>query len=199
MGKLVAGGLLGSLAVAALTTLFVGSCGGQALGGRGGSGGSAGTFAGSGGGAGAIAGSGGVAGAAGQSSGLGGGGPIDCGAILDLPPILTIVDGSTGAPVCDPTFVVELDASTAVQATSYRCLAADRIGCPVISTTDGQPPPCVFLLYGLFETGQSYTVAVSAPGYLTSQVAGVAGGQAATCGFPFVAPSQLTVSLFHEN
>jgi hypothetical protein len=140
-----------------------------------------------------------VAGAGGQSSGLGGGGPIDCGVLEELPPVFTVVDGSTAAPICDATFVVELDASTSVQATTYRCSAADRIGCPVISTTDGQAPPCVYLLYGLLQTGQSYTVAVSAPGYLTSVVTGVTEGQAATCGFPFLAPSQLTVGLFHEN
>lgn len=123
------------------------------------------------------------------------GGPVDCGVLEELPANITIVDASNGSPICDPTFAVELDGSTSVQVVGYRCLAANSIGCPAIPTTDGQPQPCVFIVYGLHQTGHSDTLAVGAPGYLTTQVANVAGGQAATCGFPYVAPSQLTVKL----
>ena len=187
MSKLGMDWLVRSLAMAASAALFFAGCGSQTLGGGGGGTG------------GIISGSGGVPGAGGASSGLGGGGPIDCGTIEDLPAVFTIVDGVSGDPICDPTFAVERDASTAVQATAYQCLGATPFGCPAVPTTDGQPQPCVFIVYGSFVTGQSYTVAVSAPGYLTSQVAGVTGGQAATCGFPYEPPSQLTVALFKEH
>jgi hypothetical protein len=193
---------------AGMTSASAGVAGTTATGGIGGTtsagAGAAGTAAASGGIGGTAAATGGMPGAGGASSGLGGGSPIDCGLIGPLPPILTIVDGATDNPICDATFTVETnaDASTAPDAGAYRCDGTTSYGCPAFSTTD-VPQPCVFALLGLAiasaSPANSYTVAVGAPGYLTTQVTDVAGGRAAICGFSPETPSQLTVMLFHEN
>jgi hypothetical protein len=208
----------GPLVLAAYAALFLGNCGGESLNGSGtggtgnktgqggfldgvggngggGNGGNAGD-GGNGGstGTGNAPGTGGVGGGGVGGDGIGTGGDIgDCNVIIAYPPILTIIDGSTGNPICDPTFaLVDGSASSPMVITNVQeCDGTSGVPCPG-SPGETQPGPCRFILNGLGGPIFS-TVEVSAPGRITSEVVGVAGGVGGCV--PYQAPAEFTVSL----
>jgi hypothetical protein len=145
------------------------------------------------GGAGGLAGSGGAAGAGGIGSGgrVGTGG---CNSIVFEPPVLNVFDAQTGAPVCDPTFAILVQAdggSMSEDAFGYPCTPSSY-DCPAFH--DGGAT-CPFKLLALDQDLTGSTVEVSAPGYETREVSDVAGGSRSGCGLFFDAPSYLDVKL----
>jgi hypothetical protein len=118
----------------------------------------------------------------------------------ELPPILTIVDATTGAPICDATFNAVLVGDAAGVTTDpnpHRCDGTTSFGCPAFSTTDSSQP-CAYALVGLGYVDArigSYSVVARAPGYIPGLVVGITGGRTASCGFPQEAPTQVTVKL----
>jgi hypothetical protein len=193
------------------TALFLGNCGGESLNGSGAGGTTGGTTGratggttGEGGfldGAGGLTGTGNAPGSGGLATGgVGGdwggaGGDIGvCNAIIVYPPVLTIVDGASGNPVCDPTFaIVDVNASNPIVIADVQpCDGTSGVTCPG-SPGEEKPGPCRFILNGLGSSSVG-TLEVSAPGYLSSEVLGVSGGVGGCV--PYRAPSQLTVSLW---
>jgi hypothetical protein len=160
-----------------------GGASGSTGGGGGAAGGSGGT---AGGGSGGVTdGGAGMSGAAGSGGGGGNGitdggadaggasgtgGPTDahadCGAILLLPPIVTVAADDDGSPICDATFTVltgpDGGASTKSAAAS---VCGSNVSCPNDSQ-DAGPPVCRFQLFGLVAFPvESYGVQVSRAGF----------------------------------
>jgi len=97
----------------------------------------------------------------------------DCAAVHGLPPIVTIVDATTGAPICDPTFKIEWPDGSAVGSTDgmpYGCGQTKDFDCP--GPRDGGVAPCAFALLALSDNfyGMSIEVEVSKAGYQTAVV-----------------------------
>lgn len=123
-----------------------------------------------------------------------------CGAILEIPPLVTVVAAGDSTVVCDATFqVLEWpDAGPVPPADGTPELCSGTLmlgGCPP-PPLDGGHGPCSYVLEGLFGDGLglplTYTVRVSEPGYApqTIQVSTGVGGCA-----PPVAASSTTVTL----
>jgi hypothetical protein len=204
----------GTVVLATYAALFLGNCGGESLNGSGTGGATGNTTGGTTGnttggnsgyggfldGAGGSTGTGNVRGTGGLSTGgVGGdwggaGGDIGvCDAIITYPPVLTIIDGSTGNPICDPTFaLVDGNASSPMVITNVQeCDGTSGVPCPG-SPGETQPGPCRFMLNALAGPSVS-TVEVSAPGRISSEVVGVTGGVGGCV--PYLAPAEFTVSL----
>jgi hypothetical protein len=188
--------------LAMYAALFLGNCGGESLNGSGtggttrGTTGQGGSLEGSGGvpGTGNAPGTGGLSTGGVGGDGVGAGGDIgDCGVIIAYPPVLTVVDGSNGTPICNPTFaIVNVNASNPIViADVVECDGTSGLACP--GSPGEQPGPCRFVLERLGSSSVG-TLEVSAPGYLPFEILGVAGGVGGCV--PYRAPSQVTVSLF---
>jgi hypothetical protein len=100
--------------------------------------------------------------------------PPMCGAIELIPPAITVKTES-GSSTCDPTFtLVGADASPSTLSVT-RC-PSDVAGCPTGTTKES----CTFVLFGFaggsIDSGGTYTVAVSEPGYETTVVKDVFSG-----------------------
>jgi hypothetical protein len=97
----------------------------------------------------------------------------DCAAVHGLPPIVAIVDATTGTPICDPTFTVEWPDGSAVGSKDgmpYGCGQTKDFDCPGPSA-DGGSAPCAFALLALsYVYGMNLEVEVSKPGYETTTV-----------------------------
>jgi hypothetical protein len=127
---------------------------------------------GSGGAGGSVGGSGG-AGHQGTDAGAGIGGnegidaKADCASAAFLPPILTVVDAITGAPICDPTFAFDLpDGGVGPNETPFSCGQSKEMDCPAAGS-DGGLVACAFALFTTYDV----TVEVSKVGYETASVA----------------------------
>ena len=192
----------GALALAAYSALFLGNCGGESLNGSGTGGqgggvpttGAGGSLDGTGGTIGTLGpiggGSGGDGPASGGTTGAGG----DCQLIIEYPPVVTVVDGSNGSPICDPTFAVaEVNADNPMVIVEVEaCDGASNLLCPG-APLDAGPGPCRFALTGLGDSGVR-RLEVSAPAYLPSTASNVMGGfEGCTSS---AAASQITVALF---
>lgn len=115
----------------------------------------------------------------------------DCGAIASFPPILTVVDVMTGAPICDPSFSVVHCTYDPGPISSFPCGVGDCSS----SSPDGAPPPCQFLLKLAPSVGaNSCTLSVTAPGYATTTVDGVVSGIGG-CVPTMIPGSNITVTL----
>ena len=203
----------GTVGLAMYAALFLGNCGGESLNGAGTggtpgqtTGGTTGTTGGNTGEGGSLQGSGGSTGT-GNARGTGGlatggnggdwggaGGDIGgCRAVVIYPPVLTVVDGANGAPICDPTFaIIDLNASNPIAISDVQeCDGTSGVACPG-SPGETQPGPCRFLLNGL-DSASVNALEVGAPGYASVEVDGVSSGVGGCV--PYRAPSQLTVAL----
>jgi hypothetical protein len=206
--RLFLGFFLGSLVVATLGPLALG-CSNETLGGSG-AGGKTGTGGYFGGGVGGTTGTGasfgGATGTGASTLGFGGttgdggiggdGTGGECQAIMPEPPIFTVFDVSTGAPICDPTFTV-LDVSAGgiipgAMEGAYPCDGMGLYGCPA---SDGGTAPCQFALeaIGDMPLTSHYTIEVSAPGYSAATAYEVTSGQLG-CGINLPA-SHITLDL----
>lgn len=150
--------------------------------------------AGSGGMAGALGGGGGLAvgGAAGHGIGVvsGTGG---CNAISLYPPVVTVVDATSGAPICDATFVA---VSSSGSLGAVACDGATTTPCaPAVAIVPGDSAVCRFELEA-FTTGSGEVLA-GAPGYLASTPFAVYGGEGGCV--PYVAAAQVIVALTPEG
>jgi hypothetical protein len=116
---------------------------------------------------------------------------FDCGAIELLPPIVTVVDAVTGAPICDPTFVVDWPdgGSTSGNGMPLACSQSMFAGCPG-PPDGGGAAPCAFAL-AIFDA-HNVSVEVSHAGY-ENAVVQVSSGQGGCV--PTVPASHLTVEL----
>jgi hypothetical protein len=90
----------------------------------------------------------------------------DCGAITLYPPVITVQDAVTGAPICDPTFTVDWPDGGAgsKDGMPYACGQSMDLGCP--GPPDGGTAPCAFALVALSAPGTK-NVEVTKPGYDT--------------------------------
>jgi hypothetical protein len=94
----------------------------------------------------------------------------DCAAIELLPPIVSVVDAVTGAPICDPMFNVDWpDGGTGGprDGAPFACGQSMDDHCPG-PLDDGGARPCAFAL-GIFYAS-NVNVEVSKPGYATASV-----------------------------
>jgi hypothetical protein len=101
----------------------------------------------------------------------------DCGAILYVPPVITVQLSSPSPAGCDATFSTYDPTSHTVGATidATLCNGAPKDwGCPA-STTEIPAGACVYALGGFEGTG-SVSVLVSEPGYVPAQIDDVSGG-----------------------
>lgn len=206
--------LRGSVVLAMYATLFLGNCSGESLNGSGTGGTTGNTTGGTTGnttgghtgeggfldGAGGSTGTGNRPGTGGLATGGGGGdwggagGDIGgCDVFFTYPPVLTVVDGTNGDPICDPTFaLIDVNASSPIAVTNVQqCDGTSGVACPG-SPGETQPGPCRFLLNGL-DSSRVSALEVSAPGYLSFEVDGVSVGVGGCV--PYRAASQLTVAL----
>lgn len=202
MRKVGTSWLAGSLALAAYVALFLGNCGGESLNGSGPGGprsglpttGAGGSLDGTGGGRGTlgplVGGSGGDGTPSGGSTGAGG----DCELIVEYPPVVTVVDGSNGAAICDPTFaIVDVNADNPIVITDVEaCDGTSNLLCPG-APADAGPGPCRFALNGLGDSSV-HVLQVSAPAYLPSIAYDVTGGFQGCASS--AAASQITVPLY---
>jgi hypothetical protein len=202
MSKIGSSGFGGALALAAYATLFLGNCGGESLNGPGtggqGSGlpttGAGGSLDGTGGTRGTLGpllgGSGGDGTPSGGTTGAGG----DCQLIVEYPPVVTVVDGSNGHSICDPTFaIVDVNAANPIVIADVEaCDGTSNLLCPG-APPDAGPGPCRFALTGVGDSSVG-VLQVSAPAYLPSSAYDVTGGfEGCTSS---LAASQITVPLF---
>lgn len=95
-------------------------------------------------------------------------------------PTLNLWDAITGAPICDPTFSVLAvsgvnggGVSTSNGQSVVLCGATPPAGCPTVAP-DGGTLACTFAVLTQFHT--TVTIGVSAPGYATATVPGLASG-----------------------
>jgi hypothetical protein len=121
------------------------------------------------------------------------GGHYNCGAIEVLPPNVTVLNATTGAPICDATFTVVGWDAGAVPDTGAALCDGTFAGCPA-APSDGGTAPCSFALLGLDGADQhaTFDVQVSETGFAPTVVPVKLGFGGCA---PYTAASQVTVSL----
>ena len=112
-----------------------------------------------------------------------------------MPPVVTVVDGASGNPICDPGFAV-VSCTGAIPSgplSIYPCDGTTNFGCD--ASADGGADRCRFSVGGLNDSafGNTCTLTVSAPGFVSATVAGVVSGVGG-CVDP-VSASRITVTL----
>ncbi len=126
----------------------------------------------------------GVAACSGTSSkgatdgGRGDTGPAQCGGAVELLPVVTVLDGQTGAPICDAV-LVDNDAGAYLN--------------PCAGSGEDCTGKCSYTASG-YGTPSGFSITISAPGYAPSKVTGLLTG-ACGCGGPCELAQQKTVSL----
>jgi hypothetical protein len=121
-------------------------------------------------------------------------GQLDCGAIVELPPVVTVVHALLKTPICDPTFTLvewpDAGAMPANNGNPYECSAT---GCPGVSPDAGSVS-CAFAFPGLADgTVKTYKLAVSKTGFDTTTITVSSGVDGCV---PAVPASNTTVNLF---
>jgi hypothetical protein len=101
-------------------------------------------------------------------------GPMDCGVIEPLPPIVTVVSATTGAPICDATFAVvgwpDGGPTPPDGGGASACGTTQNLGCPDAGApSDGATAECRYALLGLRTTPPSaYTIEISSAGFASA-------------------------------
>jgi hypothetical protein len=124
---------------------------------------------------------------------------VSCNYYAILPPILRVVSAVTGAPICDPVFIVVAPIDAAAPGNVGVSCAAAEGECVPTMVYDASDPDCTYALGvgGFGDSFANYTITVTAPGFATADVDHVSTGVLA-CGpgIPvYQAPSHLTVAL----
>jgi hypothetical protein len=115
-----------------------------------------------------------------------------CGAITIVPPIVTVTNAATGAPICDPVITIAPDggAQDGGAGVGVSCGGTQHYGgCPA-TPPDGGDLACIYALLAVQGTS---TIEVSAPGYASKIVPNVSSGEGGCV--TAVPASQVTVSL----
>jgi hypothetical protein len=166
-------------------------------------GGAGGLTVGLGGAAGGLSGgTGGIGGATGGSGGATGGymGTGGCDSFSEVPPILTLVDSTTGGLICAASFTIVAVSDGGIipndpTGGAYSCEGTERSACPFTPLLVDGGGSCRFVLGDLAgaPATSEYTVEITAPGYEPAEALDVVGGKSGCYGaWP---ASKLTIDL----